>query len=318
MLLTLEHVEPPIWRRIEVPSDMPLRWLHKVIQDTMGWADYHSYAFDVDGVEYGEADEDGWLDYEDPDVSLGEVAPRPGARIGYVYDFGDHWSHELLVEAVEDPEPGAGYPRCLGGARACPVEDCGGPGGYAELLEAFQSPDSERARELVEWAGRDFDPDDFDIDLVNRLLGRLHVPLSRQLAPDCAARFGEVAGVLADFALADDVLVSLANTATSLLYDYAMSDPRSFLAARKLEVLAAAALHASGMILDSPWGDWRPTLEELADRFGVSTTAIATRSRAMRDLLLTPDELEDLLVEALLRQVGSTAGRERNGGPPGA
>lgn len=123
--------------------------------------------------------------------------------------------------------------------------------------------------------------------------------------------------MLGDFALDDDVPVLLVNTATSLLYDYAMSDPGSFLGARKLEVLAAAALHASGMILDSPWGDWRPTLGELADRFGVSTAAIATRSRAMRDLLPTPGELEELLVEALLREVAGTADRERDGRPPG-
>jgi len=41
----------------------------------------------------------------------------------------------------------------------CPPEDCGGPFGYAELLEAITDPKHERHAELTEWVGDDFDPE---------------------------------------------------------------------------------------------------------------------------------------------------------------
>jgi hypothetical protein len=50
---------------------------------------------------------------------------------------------------------------CLDGKRAGPPEDCGGPWGYAELLEALADPTDERHEELLEWSGP-IDPDDFD------------------------------------------------------------------------------------------------------------------------------------------------------------
>ena len=63
--------------------------------------------------------------------------------------------------------PHGGYPICLGGARACPPEDCGGVPGYFQLLEAFRNPSREN-EELREWAGGEFDPEAFDADAVNR------------------------------------------------------------------------------------------------------------------------------------------------------
>jgi hypothetical protein len=136
---------------------------------------------------------------------------------------------------------------------------------------------------------------------VNDLLGGIRIPA--ELDPESAARFDQVTDVLDEVATGHDVPVHLANAAVSLLYDYATDDTRGFLAARKDEVLAAAALHSAGMILEDPRRPWRPTLEDLARMFGVSTAAISTRSRAIRDLIMGPSGIERLLVDAIAAEL---------------
>ena len=69
-----------------------------------------------------------------------------------------------------DAEPGVRYPRCIAGKRACPPEDCGGPWGYGDFLEAIRNPRHERHGELLEWVGGEFDPEAFDIEAVNEEL----------------------------------------------------------------------------------------------------------------------------------------------------
>ncbi|MFH0899149.1 MAG: plasmid pRiA4b ORF-3 family protein, partial [Pseudomonadota bacterium] len=101
-----------IWRGIEVPGDYTLRRLHFVIQDAMGWGNHHPHEFTVKRVRYTEPCDEladffaaGELrsEYE---VKLADVARRKGARFSYLYDFGDMWRHEVLVEAIHPPEPG--------------------------------------------------------------------------------------------------------------------------------------------------------------------------------------------------------------------
>ena len=55
----------------------------------------------------------------------------------YVFDFGDNWEHVIQIEKVLEADPKVKYPRCVKGSRAGPPEDCGGPWGYAELIEAL-------------------------------------------------------------------------------------------------------------------------------------------------------------------------------------
>ena len=70
-------------------------------------------------------------------------------------------------------EPRARYPRCVGGARACPPEDCGGPWGYADFLAAMADPKHEDHRDMKEWVGGKFDPEKFSVDAVNKELRQL-------------------------------------------------------------------------------------------------------------------------------------------------
>lgn len=174
--ITLKHTKPPIWRRVEVLEAMSLSGLHAVIQDTMGWYDCHLHEFDVGGRRFGvPCEEDDWYDSQITDesgVALKAVFSGKKSKIGYLYDFGDGWDHEILLEDKLEPEEGATYPRCIKGKLACPPEDCGGIGGYYHLLEAMKNPNDSDNKELLEWLGDDYKPNEFDLDEVNEILGQ--------------------------------------------------------------------------------------------------------------------------------------------------
>ena len=166
--------KPPIWRRLLVPATMRLNRLHDVIQVTMGWEDYHLHAFEAGGVDYGVPDAE--LGHRDErKTSVGELLSEPGDRMRYVYDFGDHWQHDVVVEKVLASDPGGRYPVCLTGKGRCPPEDCGGVSGYADLRETLVDTAHTEHADMLEWLGIDsadeFDPDAFDPVEVNLMLG---------------------------------------------------------------------------------------------------------------------------------------------------
>lgn len=45
--ITLKHIKPPVWRRIQVPENYSFWDLHVAIQDAMGWTDSHLHAFAI-------------------------------------------------------------------------------------------------------------------------------------------------------------------------------------------------------------------------------------------------------------------------------
>jgi len=166
--ITLKEIEPPIWRRIQV-KDCTLDRLHEHIQTAVGWTNSHLHQFKISGVIYGDPDLlcEGWQD-ETPSVNsrrtkVSKIVPADGKRFGfdYEYDFGDGWEHEILFEGCLRAEKGVRYPLCVEGERACPPEDVGGTGGYAEFLEALADPKHEEHKSYLEWGGP-FDPEKFD------------------------------------------------------------------------------------------------------------------------------------------------------------
>jgi hypothetical protein len=125
----IKHIEPLIWRRVAVRTSMNLMALHKVIQATMGWLDYHLWEFDVDDRKYGIPDPDRPHVRNGATTQLATILTFGMTEFGYVYDFGDNWEHRIVVEGINPADAGAKYPRFLGGERRCPPEDCGGPPG---------------------------------------------------------------------------------------------------------------------------------------------------------------------------------------------
>jgi hypothetical protein len=173
----------PIWRRLQVPGDASLDWLHAVIQVAMGWTNSHLHQFKLGADCYSDTRHH-FAEFEgDPEIlderkfTLQQLAPRAQDALGYEYDFGDSWEHEITVTKILPPDAAAATTAlCLDGARACPPEDCGGIWGYANLLKTLKNPKHPEHQNMKEWLGRPFDAEVFDVAKINLWLRKLKWP----------------------------------------------------------------------------------------------------------------------------------------------
>ncbi len=176
--IELEHSNPSIWRSVLVPDNITLVKLHRVIQEVMGWYDYHLHEFIIDHRHYG------IVDPNDPNWDLAPKLINEKRKnlvkvlgqkklFEYIYDYGDNWWHTITLENTL-PLTSARYSVvCIGGEMACPPEDVGGLGGYFEFLEAMTDPQHEEHESVMQWWGEAFDPRAFDIILVNEKLKQI-------------------------------------------------------------------------------------------------------------------------------------------------
>lgn len=179
--VSLWDIKPEIWRRFLLPDNATFEDLHEAIQDSFGWEYDHLYEFrdkkGRDTIARAEFDEDFSENGDVPttdELKLPSFFKRSSTKCVYVYDFGDNWKHVVeLVKAVELPE--RFKRRLLDGARACPLEDCGGVYGYYECVRVagMSEEDIEKADEpgdigeRKEWMG-DWDPEAFDLKKVKK------------------------------------------------------------------------------------------------------------------------------------------------------
>lgn len=198
--VVLDYSRPRIWRRIQVPGNANLGWLHAVIQVAMGWTNSHLHqfnvgeqicsdpAFELDG---GMMDSPKVLD--EKRAILATVAPHEGDVLVYDYDFGDSWQHRVTVEKILPPDAAmAKIARCVDGARACPPENCGGVPGYENLLAILKNPKHREHESMLDWLGGRFDAEAFDLAKTNAFLPLLKWPAvtGTQLAKVLMARDG--------------------------------------------------------------------------------------------------------------------------------
>jgi hypothetical protein len=173
--VTLLGTNPPIWRRLLVPSVLTLAQLHDVVQTAMGWQGGHMHEFRAGRRYFGKPDPEyrsiGIEPVENErSVRLSDVLRKAGPKFIYTYDLGDSWEHAIVLEKQLPVDPNAKYPVCTDGQLACPPEDCGGIPGFYDLVEAIADPNHEQHQELRDWLGYDFDPLAFSIDSVNQML----------------------------------------------------------------------------------------------------------------------------------------------------
>ncbi len=179
--ITLKWSKPPIWRRVLVRADTKLDRLHTVIQTAMGWTDSHLHQFMVRSgsarTYYGRPDPGGGGLGEDMlderRFRVADLAPAAKRKFVYEYDFGDGWEHDVVAEKMLPPDPAFKHPLCLGGANACPPEDCGGMSGYYQLLDILADPKHSEHADMKEWIGGELVEAEFSVDGVNRALKRL-------------------------------------------------------------------------------------------------------------------------------------------------
>ncbi|MEU3307184.1 plasmid pRiA4b ORF-3 family protein [Nocardiopsis sp. NPDC006832] len=193
----ISGTKPPVWRRLELDSDLFLNEVHTILQAAFGWEDYHLHGFASGGSYYSREAElylcpfeaqEGKPGIPEDQVRLDEVLVEKGDRLSYLYDFGDDWDHLITLQAVLPREDDVPRAKCTAGKRAAPPEDCGGVYGY-EFVSAATDPEhphhTEALAEYRQTYGQAPDPDrapvPFDVDEVNAALTAVSGPLPEQL-----------------------------------------------------------------------------------------------------------------------------------------
>lgn len=180
--IKLNNAPVPIWREVEVPSNISLEFLAFVIIEAMGWDNLHLHQFKKGDIIYQNRTQAKQEDnFFVPDFSLirthisdnypiSDIFKEKGDRIKFEYDFGDCWNHDIWLKGISEyqlDEPQK--PILLKGKGMCPPEDCGGVYGYASLLEILSKKrKSAEEKEQLEWYGikKDYNPNEFDFDWI--------------------------------------------------------------------------------------------------------------------------------------------------------
>jgi len=166
--------KPAIWRQILVPADYTFFDLHVAIQDAFGWQDYHLHQF-FTGSPYKRNGSYEQISFPSPEMEdmiderqekLLSWFKEPKDKLWYEYDFGDSWMHEIKLEKIVPAESKLKYPILLDGVMSCPPEDCGGIGGYYDLIDILANPSHPEYTDMLNWLklekASEFDPDKFD------------------------------------------------------------------------------------------------------------------------------------------------------------
>ncbi|MBU2613863.1 plasmid pRiA4b ORF-3 family protein [Patescibacteria group bacterium] len=166
--------KPTVWRKISVPSYYSFALLHHIIQAVFGWENAHLYQFSDNGFHsdtvitaiVDDDFDDMGEQREASEVLLLDVFKNEGQKYTYIYDFGDSWEHDIVLEKII-PEQSE-TPKLLAGKGACPPEDCGGPGGYENLKTILADPKHKEYKDYEEWLqlfeGQKWDSDEFDLE----------------------------------------------------------------------------------------------------------------------------------------------------------
>jgi hypothetical protein len=171
--IVLNETNPPIWRRLLIPATITFFDLHHIFQIGMGWTNSHLFEFKVGDYTIGYIDDqfeesEGIADANE--VTLETLLMKEGTQFSYLYDFGDHWQHTVIVEKLLKKEEGKIYPICREGSLRSPPEDCGSIPGFYNLLEILKDKKHPEYKETKTWLGRGYDPEKFDLEKVNKEL----------------------------------------------------------------------------------------------------------------------------------------------------
>jgi hypothetical protein len=183
----LDDAHPPIWRRLDLRSNLPLDVVHQVLQVSFDWTDSHLHRFSLGGlafnehsqlflcpydVEEGDLEDDG---LPASDVRLDETLQERGDVLHYLYDYGDTWELTLRLEEILPASADSPTACVVDGRRAAPPEDCGGLTDAETLAEVLDDPTRFELDEINQglrapyFILSEYGVDQRLVDLVNRL-----------------------------------------------------------------------------------------------------------------------------------------------------
>jgi hypothetical protein len=178
--VSLDGIEPRLWRRFLLPQTGTFIHLHAAIQCACGWDDSHLFEFSsgqgrrtvsIAGIPAEETWEEPTPDARK--VRLSSFFTRANKKCTYTYDFGDDWEHTVQLKRIIESDEQFKR-RLVGGEGAFPPEDCGGIWGYVRCLVATGALSNDEAKisedqleDTRDWLG-DWQPDPFDFDEIKR------------------------------------------------------------------------------------------------------------------------------------------------------
>lgn len=184
----LDHAQPPIWRRLDLRSDLTLDAVHEVLQVAFDWTDTHLHRFSLGGgpfdrasqlflcpFDFEEADDDDAGGIAAATVRLDETLQQPGDVLRYLYDYGDSWEVTLRLEEVLPGSADAASATAIAGRRAAPPDDSGGAVDAESLALVLDDPgqfDLDALNQALRspfFILREYGVDQRLVDLVNRL-----------------------------------------------------------------------------------------------------------------------------------------------------
>ncbi|NSZ66086.1 plasmid pRiA4b ORF-3 family protein (plasmid) [Agrobacterium tumefaciens] len=171
--VSIDEIQPEVWRRLVLPIRWNLQHLHLGIQAVFNWWNYHLYEFRIGGLRYGDVEilTEEATDH-DPRVSNQEEVRlldfEQGSIFSCQYDFRDGWRHSIVVEEFQTLAATPKQGSCFAAARSRPPEDVGGVSGYEQFLEIIADKEDPEYAETIRWCGGYFDPEWFDLSMVDK------------------------------------------------------------------------------------------------------------------------------------------------------
>lgn len=146
---------PPVWRRIQIPAHWTFELFHEAIQAAFGWGNNHLYFFSTKG--WGSEPCIGSPLWEESEcqnadkIKIRDYFLEEKQKLMYIYDFGDDWMHNILLEKILDENKINA--ELVDGKGKCPPEDCGGSFAYMDLKEILNDPGYPDYDEIRDWFG---------------------------------------------------------------------------------------------------------------------------------------------------------------------
>lgn len=170
--VSLQELQPRIWRRFLLRSTATFAHLHQAIQESFGWLDCHIWEFrlpssrgqTIAGLVYDEDSDRPTPDAKKVKLNSCFTGKAVTEWCEYLYDFGDYWARDVKLIAVHSHKE-AFKQRLLGGERAAPPEDCGGTPGYERMvhfIETGKDTYGDDPDHLAEWLDG-WSPDAFEL-----------------------------------------------------------------------------------------------------------------------------------------------------------
>lgn len=197
---------PPIWRRVIVPSRISLYNLHLVIQALLGWNNSFPQYFENARLRYISTEQSCEIEplhhrplsqwglffldlfsmsvvslfrrivpsaIDQKEVMLSQILTEPGAVFHYCCVSHSSWRYQLVLEEILPQSQVSESPTCIAGGGACPSEEAIALSACEGNVHILQDREHPRYNELVQSLAGTFDCIPLDIPSINSRLRQL-------------------------------------------------------------------------------------------------------------------------------------------------